>query len=637
MSVIHSPPSRRSRRPPFFSAIAPLILIATVVSMAISWPLLSANPGAQGLTAWAPRFISFVAHYFMLNVSAGLIVYLLGFVLGGKAFPIVAVAIYMLLQTVLLIDTKVFSIFHFHLNGLVWNILVTEGASDSLSLGLGTWLTFGAMLTAILLVIGGSARYFLNRSREYGSGSERQWRRSSRITRMLFVAGLCLLLLDKGMYAFGDLYNKTNITRVATLFPLYQPLTIKRFAKKVLKINIPREEGLKVSSGGHLNYPRQPISFDPAGAKAPNIVLLVVDGLRFDMLRPEIMPNLFAFSRKQLVFENHYSGGNGTRFGLFTLLYGIHGHYWFSVLGERRSPVLMDALMDRGYDFSILSSTRLAFPEFRNTAFVRIPQFIEDEVSKAGTASRDRIITEKFIRFLRNRKSDKPFFAFLFYDSTHQPYDYPPAFKKFTPAIDDDINYFKDLGPGSATPLRNRYKNAVYYLDSLIGEALSSLSAEGLLHNTIVAVTGDHGEEFYENGFFGHTSSFSDYQLKTVFVLHAPGQKAGVVTRVTSHLDFVPTVMEALGCVSPPEGYAQGTSLLGPEPNRSFVSAANWDTAALIDADLRIVFSTQLYNMNMFEFRNGKDYALVADNGPLLQRYRKALLDEAQRMSEFSR
>ena len=78
--------------------------------------------------------------------------------------------------------------------------------------------------------------------------------------------------------------------------------------------------------------------------------------------------------------------------------------------------------MDRGYDFSILSSTRLAFPEFRNTAFVRIPQFIEDEVSKGSTAGRDRIITEKFLRFLRNRKSDKPFFAFLFYDSTHQPY-----------------------------------------------------------------------------------------------------------------------------------------------------------------------------------------------------------------------
>jgi membrane-anchored protein YejM (alkaline phosphatase superfamily) len=617
--------------------MAPLILISTAVSMAISWPLLSANPEVQELTAWAPRIISFVAHYFMLNASVGLVVYPLGFVLGRKAFPIVAVALYMLLQTVLLVDTKIYSIFHFHLNGLVWNILVTEGASDSLSLGLGTWLTFGVILTAILVVIGGSARYFLTRSRDYGSESGRQWIRSSRLPRVLFLAGLCLILLDKGMYALGDLYSKTNITRVATLYPLYQPLTIKQFAQKVLKVKINREEGLKVSSSGHLRYPRQPLSFDPAGSKAPNIVLLVVDGLRFDMLRPEIMPNLFAFSREQLVFENHYSGGNGTRFGLFTLLYGIHGHYWFSVLAERRSPVLMDALLDRGYDFSILSSTRLAFPEFRNTAFIRIPQFIEDEVSRAGTAIRDRIITEKFLRFLRNRKSNKPFFAFLFYDSTHQPYDYPPAFRKFTPSIEGNINYFKDLGPESATPLRNRYKNAVCYLDSLIGEVLSSLSAEGLLRNTIVAVTGDHGEEFYENGFFGHTSSFSDYQLKTVFVLHAPGQKAGVVTRITSHLDFVPTVMEALGCVSPPEVYAQGTSLLGPNPNRQFVSAANWDTAAVIEPDLRIVFSTQLYNMNKFEFRRGKDYDLIADHGPLFKRYRETLLDEAKRMSEFSR
>ncbi|MGB3399100.1 MAG: hypothetical protein WBA34_02880, partial [Candidatus Deferrimicrobiaceae bacterium] len=60
-------------------------------------------------------------------------------------------------------------------------------------------------------------------------------------------------------------------------------------------------------------------------------------------------------------------------------------------------------------------------------------------------------------------------------------------------------------------------------------------------------------------------------------------------------------------------------------------------TAALIDPDLRIVFSTQLYNMNRFEFRSGREYALLTDNGSLLRSYRQALLDEARRMAVFSR
>ncbi len=62
-----------------------------------------------------------------------------------------------------------------------------------------------------------------------------------------------------------------------------------------------------------------------------------------------------------------------------------------------------------------------------------------------------------------------------------------------------------------------------------------SLKKSGMLEKTIVLITGDHGEEFYENGFLGHTSSFDDYQTKTVFVLHYPGIKNQTINRITSH------------------------------------------------------------------------------------------------------
>jgi membrane-anchored protein YejM (alkaline phosphatase superfamily) len=88
--------------------------------------------------------------------------------------------------------------------------------------------------------------------------------------------------------------------------------------------------------------------------------------------------------------------------------------------------------------------------------------------------------------------------------------------------------------------LRNRYRNAVYFEDALIGKIFHTLREQRLLDKSIVVITGDHGEEFFENGYFGHTSSFDDYQTKTVFVLHHPKTERHIVERITSHLDLVP-------------------------------------------------------------------------------------------------
>ena len=155
-----------------------------------------------------------------------------------------------------------------------------------------------------------------------------------------------------------------------------------------------------------------------------------------------------------------------------------------------------------------------------------------------------------------------------------------------------------------------------------------------MLEKTILLITGDHGEEFYENGFLGHTSSFDDYQTKTVFVFHYPGIKNQVINRITSHLDLVPTLMESLGCTSPAGDYSQGISLIG-NGSHEYINVANWDNAALVDNDFKIVYSTELYNMGKFEVHRKADYALIDNAGQLLKQKKRFLLDVLQKMSEF--
>lgn len=615
----------------FYTKLIPIVLLNTVISMIISFSLLNFN-NRQGNADMFFSIITFVAHYFLLNLLVGLLAYCFSVVLNKKTAIILMIFFFSLLQLILLFDTRIYTIFHYHINPLVLNVITTEGVSDSVIIGKGTIAVFSLILVGILCAEIIIHLYFSNINK---NPEQKSLLMAKNISKVIFWTGLLLIGADKVIYAYGDIVNNTAITQNAKLFPLYQPLTIKRFVSKVLHIKVDRELNFKVSTKDTaLNYPQKALRFNPSVGKKFNIIIIVVDGLRFDMLSKDTMPNTWEFGQRNIVFKNHYSGGNGTRFGIFSLLYGIEGTYWHNFLAWRVSPVLIDMLIDNGYEFKILSSTHLTFPEFRKTAFIRIPDSIEDSFVNTDTAEKDRIITEKFINYISNPKGKKPFFTFIFYDSSHQPYYYPEGFEKFQPVSDHEINYFKDIGKDNIFILKNRYKNAIFYNDYLIGNIIASLKKNNLFDNSIVVITGDHGEEFYENGYFGHTSSFDDYQVKTVFVLHYPGVELFSTERITSHLDLVPTLIESLGCISPPEDYSHGFSLLN-KTRHTYIISANWDTSAIIDDEYKIIFSTEMYNIRSFEVRRTNDYSLIGNQKDVIKQKKNILLGTALKMSEF--
>lgn len=618
----------------FFTALFPWVVFNVLVSMIISFPLLRSENLRNDVPQILISSIPFTAHYFSLNLLVGLITYCLFLVIGRRLASSLGTVLFLSLQTILFLDTKIYAIFRYHINPLVLNVITTEGVSDSVILGKATVATFSAVLLGVLFLEIMVSRYLGNFDKD---PALRKHFRFDKASRVLFFAGLCFIAVDKGVYAYGDLVNNTAITRNAKLFPFYQPFTIKRLASNVLHIKVDRELDFKVSAASTLlHYPKKAVRFDPLRNKKYNIVVIVIDGLRFDMLNEDTMPNVWAFGQQNIRCLNHYSGGNGTRFGIFSLMYGIEGAYWHTFLAQRISPVLIDALIDRGYEFKVLSSTRLTFPEFRKTAFLRIPESIEDKVTKGNAAEKDKVITEKCIEYISTRKSKKPFFAFVFYDASHQPYFFPKEFEKYRPAGDNAINYLKPPDKDEILIYKNRFKNAIHYDDYLAGEIIASLKKNGLLDNSIVLITGDHGEEFYENGYFGHTSSFDDYQTKTAFVLHYPGAGRYVIERITSHSDFVPTLMGSLGCISPSEDYSHGISLFNKTPH-PFVTCANWDTSAIIDDEYKTVFSTELYRMRSFEVRKKNDYSLVENQSAAIKQRKQHLIDTSLRMSDFYR
>ncbi|MBK7641490.1 MAG: sulfatase-like hydrolase/transferase [Planctomycetes bacterium] len=475
-------------------------------------------------------------------------------------------------------DTRVFALFRYHVNGMVWNLVTTGGAGDAVQIPLSNWLVaLGVCALACVLL----ARLF---------GASASWwsapGRAARCVRIGAWSVFAVVLLEKGLFAHADLFREREVTVLARCFPLYQRLTIERLAVRVFGMNLAARPSVALAGEGlFLHYPLAQPTPDPAGPR-PNVLVVVIDSLRADAFRPEVMPELTRFAQHARVFQNHLSGGNATRYGLFTLLYGLYGSYWMPVLDENAPPVLITTLAQQGYDLHAFSGPTLSSPEFRSTAFVSMEAQVDDAYPQKQKYERDEYLAQRFRDWNRTRRANgaaRPFFAFALLDSPHQAYSYPPGGEVFRPSA-GDVDYMamsSSPSPEQIQAVRNRYLNAVHHADHVLSELLADLEASGELANTIVCVTGDHGEEFLEHGYFGHTSNFTPEQVHVTFVLGGPGIEPGVETRPTSHLDLAPTLLEQLGVPASARGdYSNGLNLLDPPAQRVRV-VSGWDEAGM--------------------------------------------------------
>lgn len=547
-------------------------------------------------------FLFLTGGVFSSSFTFFLFVWLLLSVLGilipsKRFFQFVGIITATLLTSYLLTDFAIYRIYGFHFNSMVVGMITNKGFWDSVSLGKWTFLTFTAIMGVIVLL-----EYMLLKF----SGKL--------IFNKKYIVGVILFFvvvtaLERVAFAVSDIFNYKDITYFSDTYPLYFPLTMKGFAKKVLKLEINHEKDFKIQKS-YLDYPKQDIKLpENISENRKNIIIIVIDSLRFDMITSDIAPNIHEFSKSALNFTNHYSGGNSTRFGIFSMFYGIYGYFWHDFLADRKSPVLVDVLKKAGYEFNILSATSLTFPEFRKTAFINISESVYDTYLVEDISEREKVMVQRFKNFRKNLSDGKPYFSFIFFDAPHAR-RYPEDFKKFT-VKNGETNYLS-LGKKDVEDKKNAYKNAIFYNDKLTGDILSFLQKIGDLGNSVVIITSDHGEEFYENGHFGHNNSFSDYQTKVPMVMYIHGFEPKNTNYLTTHYDIVPTIMNILGIKNDVSDYSFGKNML-EDNKREDVIICNWSNCAIKDSKSTLVFSYEThksFNMELFD----KNYKTIEDN-----------------------
>jgi membrane-anchored protein YejM (alkaline phosphatase superfamily) len=121
-------------------------------------------------------------------------------------------------------------------------------------------------------------------------------------------------------------------------------------------------------------------------------------------------------------------------------------------------------------------------------------------------------------------------------------------------------------------------------VDSLVGEALATLEQARLLERSLLIITGDHGQEFNDNGqnYWGHGSNFTRFQTGVPFLMYAPNLAPEVYEHRTTHFDVMPTLMRNyLGCDEPFATYSVGRSLFEPGGRETIVMSEYADFAIL--------------------------------------------------------
>ncbi|MFV5214602.1 sulfatase-like hydrolase/transferase [Azonexus caeni] len=529
-----------------------LLYVALFCMVALFWPQVTIRGGA----AWGFTLAASAAYAGLYLAVAALPCLLLALLPRRFAFrqPLLAGAAVVggsLMLLAMYADYRLYALYQYHFNGFVWNLLTTPGGVAALGATASTELTVAIQVSAIVLA-NLAVMWGLHRYRQLG------WQFPA---RPAVIAGfvLCgLLATEEVVFAYSVHTGQEELLAAADAIPFHMRTSSKTLFQK-LGVERRALQSLRLA-GGDVVYPGTAI--DSSHLKPTNVIVLVAESFRWDLLDPEITPNLWKFSQRATRYDNHYSGGNRTRMGLFSLFYGVYAPYWYSFEKQRTAPVLMNVLREHNYQIAAHTSQSFDYPELRHTVFSGVPEANLQEIKTGEPWQRDIRNIDDLSSKIDHRDPRRPFFGFMFFESTHAPYNFPEDQALRSDYL-RDMNYIDLDLRNNIGGIHNRYINAAHHIDAQVGRLLEHLEKTGMLEQTVLLFTGDHGEEFMEKGRWGHGhgNSFPEEQIRVPLVLWRPGVAPAVVTHRTSHLQVAPTLLAALGVDQPARSYSSAEPL----------------------------------------------------------------------------
>ena len=399
-----------------------------------------------------------------------------------------------------------------------------------------------------------------------------------------------------------------------------------------------------------------------------NVVVYLIDTLRSDHLgcygydKPT-SPNIDAFAAEAAVFEHTIAQASYTRASVPSLLTGTGPRTHGVLLARNQLPDTIqnvaEILSRRGYD---------------TAAFITNPVVDKSGIERGVDQFRletEATVLKNALQWIDDRDSGAPFYLYLHTMEPHAPYAPPDKFQAGfasgvrQPALTPDkrgvlARIHKKLFGVNGEPaisfagrvwldallagalevgdhqhtLPALYDAEIAHADERFGGFVRSLKERALYDNTVIVLTSDHGEEFYEHGSWEHSRTLYSEILNIPLIVRFPSAAGGTGTRVKSmaqEIDVMPTLLAILGIPIPE--YVEGDNLLplsgdrSPKQTRVLFShnGGVWLGDAVVDYPWKYIESQvgrELFDLE----RDPAERASLTAEKPLLAGYYRSLI-----------
>lgn len=239
-----------------------------------------------------------------------------------------------------------------------------------------------------------------------------------------------------------------------------------------------------------------------------------------------------------------------------------------------RGSIPLQMLKKMGYEISVFSSADLSFFSMDQLLFGKgrgLVGRVEEFIFRGNleTCERDLLCFEAFKKGIQ--PAGQVYLFFL--ESPHSEYSFPKDFPLRYEPIAEEIDYIAMSAKYSGLEkVKNRYRNALAFVDDQLGHFFHFLKEKNLFDNAIIAVTGDHGEEFYEEGALFHSTHLNEYQTAVPICLKIPDEKWVPKAKEMTHIDLFPSILHYLTKTSDFNGLFDGHSIFGEEKKSSRIA-----------------------------------------------------------------
>lgn len=374
--------------------------------------------------------------------------------------------------------------------------------------------------------------------------------------------------------------------------------------------------------------------------KGPNIILILVDTLRADHLGSygysrDTSPNIDKLAQNGVIFTNAYSNAPWTKPSVASIFSSLYPNVHKAINTGNVLPegvlTIAEIMKNEGYYTAFLNSGNPTIGRKFNfhQGFDHYSHPIRVDLENA------KVLTDKLLPLI-TKLQKKKFFIYLHYMDTHVPYNKNKYNNLF---INTDNKH--GFGPGevdswkvraltSSDKLSNAdkdylialYDGQIRFVDSNIKKIIRALKDKNILEDTLVILTSDHGEEFWEHDNYEHGHTLYNELLHVPLIIYGSHKvKPGEVKERIRLIDLFPTILE-MANIDDNMLMVQGKSIFKTlSDNKSKLPVFSMGTFfgdekySLIEGNNKIILNTgNEENKNKLEGKRSKDFIELYDS-----------------------